>query len=441
MSDAQKVGYIRRLGVWDTSMIVVGGVIGSGIFLNPKIVAERTNSSTEVLAAWAFGAAVGLIGALCYAELGARRPQAGGTYVYLREAFGPLVAFLFGWTMLLINYSGSIAAVGITFATYACTAAGLPPTLIKPLAIGAIVLLTGINFTGIKSGATVQNVLTVLKLVAIVAVIVAGLFFAAPLLPATSAAPPHASLWNFGAILMPVLFAYGGWGYANNIAGEIREPQRNIPRALIIGMSLVAACYLLANLAYLKVLGHDGLAASTAPAAAVMRIAFGDLGATLIAIGIAISTLGFCNISIIGGARVFQVMGADGVFFRATGHLSPRFRTPDVALAALSGWAIVLALSGSYGQLLDYSTFADWLGYAGAVATLFYYRKLRDEPTVFNTPGFPLLPGLFIVVTLATVVSNVIASPRDAGMALLITLAGVPVYWYWTRGQQKWKQV
>ena len=440
MSDAAKVDYARRLGVWDTSMIVVGGVIGSGIFLNPKIVAERTNTSTEVLAAWAFGAAVGLIGALCYAELGARRPQAGGTYVYLREAFGPLIAFLFGWTMLLINYSGSIAAVSVTFATYACSAAGLPPSLIKPLAIGAIVLLTGINFTGIKSGATVQNVLTVLKLCAIVAVIMAGLFFAAPLLPATSTEPAnHASLWNFGAILMPVLFAYGGWAYANNIAGEIREPQRNIPRALVIGMALVAACYLLANLAYLHVLGHDGLAASTAPATAVMQSAFGDLGATLIAIGIAISTLGFCNISIIGGARVLQVMGTDGVFFRATGHLHPRFRTPDVALAALSGWAIVLALSGSYGQLLDYSTFADWLGYAGAVATLFYYRKLRNEPAVFQAPGFPLLPGLFVIVVLATVVSNVIASPRDAGMAALIALAGVPVYWFWTRGTQKWK--
>ena len=430
-------GYLRRLGVWDTSMIVVGGVIGSGIFLNPKIVAERTTTSLGVMEAWAFGALVGVIGALCFAELGARRPQAGGTYVYLREAFGPLIAFLFGWTMLLINYSGAIAAVGITFATYACTAAGLPPTLIKPLAIGAIVLLAGINFTGIKSGATVQNVLTVLKLIAIVAVIVAGLFFAAPLLPATNAPPrSDTGVWGFAALLMPVLFAYGGWGYANNIAGEIREPQRNIPRALIIGMSLVAACYLLANLAYLKVLGHEGLASSTAPAAAVMQSAFGDAGARAIAVGIAISTLGFCNISIIGGARVFQVMGADGVFFRTTGHLHPRFHTPDIALAALSGWAIVLALSGSYGQLLDYSTFADWLGYAGAVATLFYYRRLRNEPAVFKAPGFPLLPGLFVVVTLATVVSNVIASPRDAGMAALIALAGVPVYWFWTRGSR-----
>ncbi len=340
--------------------------------------------------------------------------------------------------MLLINYSGSIAAVGVTFATYACTAAGLSPNLIKPLAVGAIVLLTGINFTGIKSGATVQNVLTLLKLVAIVAVIVAGLYVAAPILPATGTTnPTHtANLWNFGAILMPVLFAYGGWGYANNIAGEIRNPQRNIPRALVIGMSLVAACYLLANLAYLHVLGHDGLAASSAPASAVMQSAFGNTGATLIAVGIAISTLGFCNISIIGGARVYQVMGADGVFFRATGHLHPRFRTPDVALAAQAAWAIVLALSGTYGQLLDYSTFADWLGYAGAVATLFYYRKLRDEPSVFRAPGFPLLPGLFVVATLITVASNVIASPRDAGMALLITLAGVPVYWFWTRGSR-----
>ena len=436
VSETLKVDYVRRLGVWDTSMIVVGGVIGSGIFLNPKIVAERTATSAGVIEAWAFGAFVGVIGALCYAELGARRPQAGGTYVYLREAFGPLVAFLFGWTMLLINYSGSIAAVAVVFATYACRAIGLADVVIKPLAVGAIVLLTGINYTGIKSGAIVQNVLTMLKLVAIVAVIVAGLVIAAPALPTAVAAPPppnDGGFWRFGAILMPVLFAYGGWAYANNIAGEIREPQRNIPRALILGMLLVAACYLLANLAYLHVLGHDGLAANSAPAAAVMQSAFGDTGATLIAIGIAISTLGFCNISIIGGARVYQVMGADGVFFRKAGHLHPRYRTPDVALIAQSAWAIVLALSGTYGQLLDYSTFADWLGYSGAVATLFYYRKLQNEAPAFRAPGFPILPGIFVLVTFATVVSNVVASPRDAGMALLIALIGVPVYFYWTR--------
>lgn len=434
-SASATVTYARRLGVWDASMVVVGGVIGAGIFLNPKLVAERTGSNEGVIIAWLIGGALALIGALCYAELGTRRPQAGGAYVYLREAWGPMLAFLYGWIMLVVNYSGSIAAVGETFGTYFCAAFDLTSRLIQPLAVGAIVLLAGISYFGIKAGAVVQNVLTLLKLLAVVALVITGLFLAAPLpTPAVPVAPVSVNVWNFGAVLMPVMFSYGGWAYINNIAGEIREPRRNLPRALVLGMLLVAACYVIANLAYLHVLGHAGLAASGAPAADVMRSAFGDFGARAIALGVAISTFGFCNISIIGAARVFQVMGADGLFFRAAGHLNTRFRTPDVALAAVSGWAIVLALSGSYGQLLNYSTVGDWLGYAGAVATLFFYRRLRDtDATAFRAPGYPLLPGIFIVAVLLVVASNVLSNPYDAGMGLLITLAGLPVYWLWSR--------
>ena len=431
------VGYIRRLGVWDSSMIVVGGVIGAGIFLNPRIVAERTGSSEGVLIAWAIGGVLALIGALCYAELGARRPQAGGAYVYLREAYGPMIAFVYGWIMLVVNYSGSEAAVSMTFATYFCSSFDLPATLIQPIAIGAIVLLTGVSYFGIKAGAILQNALTMLKLLAVVALVVTGVFIAAPHAPVAAPLPVVISPWNFGAILMPVLFAYGGWAYINNIAGEIREPQRNLPRALVLGMLLVAACYLLANVAYLHVLGHDGLAASTAPAAEIMRGAFGDTGARAISLGIAISTFGFCNISIIGAARVFQVMGEEGLFFKAAGHINERYRSPDVALAALSGWAIVLALSGTYGQLLNYSTVGDWLGYAAAVATLFYYRRARaDESVAFRMKGYPILPLIFIVAVLGVVASNIISNPTDAGMGLVIALLGLPVYWFWSRSRR-----
>ena len=430
-------GYVRRLGVWDSSMIVVGGVIGAGIFLNPHIVAERTGSAEGVLIAWAVGGLLALIGALCYAELGARRPQAGGAYVYLREAYGPMLAFVYGWIMLVVNYSGSEAAVSVTFATYLCSALSLPVSLIQPLAIGAIVLLTGVSYFGIKAGAILQNALTMLKLLAVVALVVTGVFIAAPPPPATVAHPAVPSLWNFGAILMPVLFSYGGWAYINNVAGEIRDPQRNLPRALLLGMLLVAACYLLANVAYLHALGHAGLAGSTAPAAEIMRGAFGDTGARAISLGIAISTFGFCNISIIAAARVFQVMGAEGLFFRAAGHINPRYRSPDVALAALSGWAIVLALSGSYGQLLNYSTVGDWLGYAGAVATLFYYRRVRtDETVTFRMKGYPVLPLIFIVAVLGVVASNIVSNPTDAGMGLAIALLGLPVYWFWSRSHR-----
>ena len=431
------VGYVRRLGVWDSSMIVVGGVIGAGIFLNPRIVAERTGSGEGVLIAWGAGAFLALIGALCYAELGARRPQAGGAYVYLREAYGPMIAFVYGWIMLVVNYSGSEAAVSVTFATYFCSAFDLPASLIQPFAIGAIVLLTGVSYFGIKAGAMLQNALTMLKLLAVVALVVTGVFIAAPHAPAAALPPVTISPWNFGAILMPVLFAYGGWAYINNIAGEIREPQRNLPRALVLGMLLVAACYLLANVAYLHTLGHAGLATSMAPAAEIMRGAFGDTGARAISLGIAISTFGFCNISIIGAARVFQVMGSEGLFFRAAGHINARYRSPDVALAALSGWAIVLALSGTYGQLLNYSTVGDWLGYAGAVATLFYYRRLRDDDSVtFRMAGYPLLPLIFIVAVLCVVASNILSNPSDAGMGLVIALLGLPIYWFWSRSER-----
>ena len=432
---AAPVGYVRRLGVWDSSMIVVGGVIGAGIFLNPRIVAERTGSGEGVLIAWGVGAFLALIGALCYAELGARRPQAGGAYVYLREAYGPMIAFVYGWIMLVVNYSGSEAAVSVTFATYFCSAFDLPAALIQPFAVGAIVLLTAVSYFGIKAGAMLQNVLTMLKILAVVAVVVTGVFIVAPHAPAAEAVPAAApSLWNFGAILMPVLFAYGGWAYVNNIAGEIRDPQRNLPRALVLGMLLVAACYLLANVAYLHALGHAGLAGSMAPAAEIMRGAFGDTGARAISLGIAISTFGFCNISIIGAARVFQVMAAEGLFFRGVGHINTKYRSPDVALFTLSGWAIVLALSGTYGQLLNYSTVGDWLGYAGAVATLFYYRRQRDdEAATFRMAGFPLLPLIFIVAVLCVVASNIVSNPSDAGMGLVIALLGLPIYFFWSR--------
>jgi APA family basic amino acid/polyamine antiporter len=434
MSEPNEVTYARRLGVWDATMVVVGGVIGSGIFLTPAAIARQTGSSFEQLIAWGIGGVLALIGALCYAELGARRPNAGGGYVNLREAFGLVVAFVYGWNMLVVNYSGSLAAVATIFVQYAAAALGiaLEPRAARPYAIATIVFLAGINWFGIRAGSLAQNILTVLKLAAIAALIAIGL--AAGGAPPPSAPSPPLNPLALGGVLLPVLFSYGGWAYINNIAGEIREPQRNLPRALFFGMLLVAVCYLLANLAYLLVLGHDGLAASTAPAADLMRRVFGEPGARAIAIGIAISTLGFCNISLIGAARVFQAMGADGVFFRVAGHLHPRWRTPNVALLMLAGWACVLAWTGTFDQLLNYSTTGDWLGYAAVVATLFWYRRFDTADTSpFRVPLFPLLPLVFLVAVLWVVVATILKSPHDAGMGALITLAGLPAYFVWRR--------
>jgi APA family basic amino acid/polyamine antiporter len=429
MNDDTHTGYRRRLGVWDASMIVVGGVIGSGIFLTPAAIARQTGSGTEQILAWIVGGAIALTGALCYAELGARRPHAGGGYVNLREAFGLIVAFVYGWNLLVVNHSGSLAAVATVFVQYAAAACGAQVRDPGPYAVGTLVFLAGINWFGIRAGSLVQNLLTVLKLAAISILIVAGLLVRGAPPPAPTA--PMQPL-AFAGALMPVLFSYGGWYYVNDIAGELREPQRNLPRALIFGMLLVATCYVLANLAYLAVLGHAGLAASQAPAADVMRRVAGEPGARLIAAGIATSTLGFCNISMIGAARVFQVMGADGVFFRAAGRLHPRWRSPNVALILLVAWASVLALTGSFDQLLNYSTVGDWLGMAAVVATLFWYRRVPAETAApFRVPLFPLLPIAFLIAVLWIVAVTTWNRPHDAGMGVLITLAGLPIYWFW----------
>lgn len=433
--------YARRLNTWDAAMIVIGGVIGAGIFLTPATVARYTASGGELLILWAIGGLLTLAGVLCYAELGARRPQAGGIYVYLREAFGLLPAFLFGWTMALINYPGSVAAVATMFARYLCAAIGIAPAMfVKPLAVGAIVFIVGINLFGIRAGAWMQNLFTVLKLAAVALLVVTGLVLAHQHLAAValpvSAAP--VSPWAFAGALLPVLFSYGGFHYLNDLAGEVRNPQRTLPRALGMGMAGVVICYLLVNYAYLAGLGHAGLAASAAPAADLMRKLFGERGATVIAIGIACSTFGYCSIAIAGGARVLQTMGADGVFFRAAGRVEPRTRAPQIALALLGLWAVVLTLSGTFNQLLNYTTVGEWLGHVFGIATLFWYRKhFIDEPAPYRVPFYPLLPLIFVITVFGVIVASAIHAPGDAGMSLLIIALGVPVYYGWRRWGRK----
>jgi APA family basic amino acid/polyamine antiporter len=428
--------YVRRLTTWDAAMIVIGGVIGAGIFRNPATIAQQTSSGAQVLVLWVIGGLLTLAGVLCYAELGARRPQAGGTYVYLREAFGQLPAFLFGWTMALINYPGSVAAVATIFADYFCTAMGLPELWVKPVAAGGIAFIVGINLFGIRAGAWVQNIFTVLKIAAIVLLVVVGLVLARGHLGtalAVDTAHPVSS-WAFVGALLPVLFTYGGFHYLNDLAGEVRNPQRTLPRALGMGMAGVVICYVLVNFAYLAGLGHAGLAASHAPAADLMRRLFGESGATVIAIGIACSAFGYCNIAIAGGARVLQTMGADGMFFRAAGRIEPRTRAPQIALAALGAWAIVLTLSGSFNQLLDYTTVGEWLAHVFGIGTLFWYRRhFADQPSPYRVPLYPLLPLVFVITVFSVIVATAIHTPGDAGMSLLIIALGVPAYYGWRR--------
>jgi APA family basic amino acid/polyamine antiporter len=307
------------------------------------------------------------------------------------------------------------------------------------VAVGAIGFIVSVNLFGIRAGAWVQNIFTVLKLAAIALLVVVGLVLVRGHL-GIALAPDTAhpvSSWAFLGALLPVLFAYGGFHYLNDLAGEVRNPQRTLPRALGMGMAGVVLCYVLVNLAYLTGLGHPGLAASQAPAADLLRHVFGEKGATVMAVGIACSTFGYCNIAIAGGARVLQTMGADGMFFRAAGRIEPRTRAPQIALGALGLWAIVLTLSGSFGQLLDYTTVGEWLAHMFGIATLFWYRRhFIDQPSPYRVPFYPLLPLVFVITVFSVIVATAIHTPGDAGMSLLIIALGVPVYYGWRKLQR-----
>jgi len=424
------VSYARRLGLFSGTMAVVGGIIGGGIFRTPATVAERVGTPGLVLAAWVVGGIVALIGAFCFGELGQRRPRAGGGYVYLRETWGPLPAFLYGWTLVLVIATGAIAAVAVTFANYALALAGWSDRLAVPVAVGTIVLLAGINYVGVRPAAITQNIFTVLKLVALAVLIGAGLFLAAPTASYRPLPPPTAS--SFGAALVPVLFTYGGWQQTNFIAEEIIEPEKNLPRALVLGVTIVVAVYLLANLAYLRVLGASGLAQSTAPAADVMRAVLGPAGGKVIAAGIAVSTFGFLNLVILVTPRVLQAMAADGVFFARLAQLHPVHRTPAAAIVALAACAAALTLSKTFGQLVDYVTFGDWIFFGLTVAGLFVYRK-RDGPPAFGVPGYPWTPALFVLAAAYVVVSAVWSNPGNAAIGAGLIALGVPVFLYWRR--------
>ena len=430
--------YARRIGLFSATMLVIGGIIGSGIFLDPAIVAQRVGTPGLTVGSWVLGGVVALLGAFCFAELGAQRPRVGGGYAYLREAFGPLPAFLYGWALLLVIATGATAAVAVTFARYLGAFLGLAESAAVPVAVAAIVVLSVVNVLGVRPGSLTVNVFTILKLAAIAAVIAGGLL-ATPVefVPANQVDPPLVPVGPFpvfvaiGAALVPILFAYGGWQQTNFVAEEMVEPERNLPRALVIGTLIVVLVYVLANLAYVRTLGVAGLAASRAPAADVLGAALGDAGRRAISFGIACSTFGFLNLVILVTPRVYQAMAADGVFFPRLAALHPRYRTPALAIALQGAWAVVLALSGTYDQLLDYVVFGDWIFFGLCAATLFVFRRREGPPPRFRVPLWPLPPALFILAALYVMASSVGQNPGNAAIGTALLLAGVPVYAFW----------
>jgi APA family basic amino acid/polyamine antiporter len=435
------VTFRRALGPFDATMLVIGAIIGAGIFINPYIVAQRLPTASLVLAAWVAGGVIALVGALAYAELGAIFPRVGGQYAYLRDAWHPLAGFLYGWGLLAVIESGAVAAVAITFAQYALRLAGRPDIGPVPLAIAAIVVLSIVNYLGVKPGSVLLNVFVILKVAALVFLIGAAFVVVAGPAPAPSPAPPAPApatslAITFGASLIPILFAYGGWQNLNYVAEEMRNPKRDMPISLLAGTAIVVAVYVLVNLVYLRLLGHARLAATMTPAADAVSVLLGSGGDRFIAAAIAISTFGFLDLAILAPTRVYYAMAADGLFLPALARLHPRYRTPSLAIGLQSSWSIVLVLSGTFAQLLDYVVFADWIFFGLSVGSLFIFRRRVPPATrenTFLTPGYPVLPALFVLVAIAVVFSVIWSSPWQAARGALLLALGVPLFYYHRR--------
>jgi amino acid transporter len=446
----------RVLGPWAAMSIVVGTVIGSGIFLVPRAMVQRVGSPAMVFAVWIFGGLLSLAGALSYSELAAALPEAGGEYAYLREAYGPMWGFLYSWTQMWVAKSGSIATLATGFFYYLTNFfPGMDRvfyTLNLPLGPGggplelrygqllAMALIMGLawlNYFGVKLGGEVQVAVTALKVALIAVLIVAGLAFGASPggSPAAGTAAPLTAA-GFFAALVAALWAYDGWNNVSMVASEVRDPQRNLPRALAGGTAAVIAIYLLANAAYFHVLSAKEVAGSERVAAEMMRRIWGAPGAAAVSVAAMISIFAALNGSILSGSRVPYAAARDGYFFRPVAWVHPRFRTPGISILALSAWAALLVLSGRYEQLFTYVIFASWILYGMTTAAVIVLRRKRpDLPRPYRTWGYPVVPVLFVGVAGILIVSTLMDSPRESLMGMGLILLGLPFYSYW-----KWKR-
>ena len=430
MTAAGQPGLVRRLGLFDATMIVMGGIIGSGIFVNPAEVARHVGTPTLIVGAWLIGGIIALIGALVYAELAARRPETGGQYAYLRDAYGPVPAFLYGWSLLLVIQSGGMAAVATIFAGYLGDLVRLPVGE-SAVAAGALALLTLVNCFGVRAGSNVQNALMVLKIGVIAALVAAGFAFAPAAQPAS--APATAEPLGLLAALTPVMFAYGGWQTASFIAGEMRDPRRDLARGLLLGVGGVVLLYAAVAFVCVHVLGPAGLAETRTPASAVMRLALGERGADLLALGIAVSALGFLSQGMLTTPRVYFAMAEDRLFFRRVAEVHPRTHAPVFAILLQGAAATVIALTGTYGQILSYVVSVDFLWFGLTGAALIVFRRREGGRAPFSVPGHPFTTALFVAACWIVVAATVWNDPANSAIGYAILLAGIPVCLFWLR--------
>jgi APA family basic amino acid/polyamine antiporter len=423
----------RKLGLIDALSIVIGVVIGGGIFLVPNLIARELHSTATILAVWVFGGVISFFGALACAELGTAFPSTGGQYVFLREAFGPMIGFLCGWSMFTVARTAQVAWLAVTFALYVSYFVPLSPLAAKLLGLTTIALFTGINFRGATAGAFVQKLFTLAKVLGIVVIVCAAFFWSGKAAPSPHVAGGF-SLSSFGAALIASLLAYDGWVQLSFVAGEIRNPQRNVLLALALGSGACILIYVLANVAYLRVLSIPEIAASEHVGATLAQRVLGSSGGSLISVIILISIIGTLNGCFLTSPRVYFAQARDGLFFRKFAEVHPRYQTPGFAILAQGVWAAVLLVSGSYETLVDYAMFAIWLSYGLMIAGVIVLR--RKQPSVvrpYRMWGYPVTAALFLAVTGWFLLNMLKTRPVPSLAGLLLIATGIPVYLLWAR--------
>lgn len=450
--DRAAPGLVRRLGAWDGALITIGSVVGTGIFLTTSDMARALPHPGLVLLAWVLGGLLTVAGALTYAEMGALFPRAGGMYHFLKEAYGPLWGFLYGWASFFVIMTGGIAAIAVGFGQYLGSFVPFfstsnilftAPSLLgwswslsggQLAALLAILLLTGVNTLGVGEAVRVQNLLTLLKVGAMFAFIVFGLARGASI---PSAPVPPAALAGFGVAMIATLWTYDGWYGLTFSAGEIRDPGRNLPLGIVIGSVAVLALYTLVNAVYFAALPLDVIQGSPRIAETAAAALFGPRGATLITLAVVISSFGCLSSTILYSSRLYQPMAADGVFFPALAAIHPRWRIPARSLWAQSAWAMVLTTSGTYEQLYTYVVFAAVAFHVATGAAVFVLRRTHaDLPRPYRTWGYPVVPALFLLASAGLVLNTLVERPMESGIGLVLVLLGLPAYFYW-RGRSR----
>ena len=425
---------VRALEKKDCALFVIGAIIGSGIFLTPSSIAKTTGDVEIFLLVWLTGGALSFCGALSYAELGASLPKAGGIYVYLREAYGPMTAFLYGWCVFLAILPGSIATLGSAFSIYARYLWPMSTMVAKSLAVAGILTLTLVNYLGVRSGARVQNILTVIKVSSLVG-IATTLFLSEPrplegFLPVLGTETLPLSSW--GLAMIAVLWSYDGWHHLTLVAGEVRNPQKNITFGLLIGTLVVVVLYLIVNLAYLRSLPLFLIGNSDQVAADAMEHSIGSIGGILVSLAILISVLGAMNANILGGPRVFFAMARDGIFFKRLGHVDPHYLVPTVAIVVSGLLACAMVFIGTFERLFSYVIFVSWIFYAlGAAGVIVLRLKYPQMTRPYKVWGYPWIPILFVLAAIALILNAVVNDFRNSLWGVLVIASGFPAYLYW----------